>query len=101
MKSKRDKKYAREYFWQATKITFLVLGFITALVGFVVYASKNCQKCEEEKRIADSIRVADSIHEADSIALIKQNIDTITIVKTVPEICYINDNEEVSKIKHI
>ena len=101
MKSKRDKRYAREYFWQAVKITFLAVGFIILFIGFIIGVSKNCEKCEEEKRIADSIRVADSIREADSVALSRQNIDTLTIVNVVPKVCYVNDNEEVSKIKHI
>lgn len=100
MKTTRQKEYCKERVADVFKITLITIGVITAIVGLGVLAAKSCKKCEEEQRVADSIFRADSIREADSLAAIQRTVRKDTVVYN-PKVCYINGEENVSKVKHI
>ena len=71
MKSTRQKQYRRDSIKETFKIIGISLLVVGAIIGLCVAAVKGCKKCEEDKRIEDSILRADSIREADSLTLVK------------------------------
>lgn len=104
MKTTRQKEYHKERVADVFKTTLISLGVICAIVGLGALAAKSCKKCEEEQRIADSIFRADSIREADSLAAVQAAIQQTVRKDTVvynPKVCYVNGEENISKVKHI
>lgn len=100
MKTTRQKKYHKEAVANFFKIILISLVVIGAIVGLATLAVKSCKKCEEEQRIADSIFRADSIREADSLAAIQRTVIKDTVIYN-SKVCYINGEENISKVKHI
>ena len=100
MKTTRQKKYHKEKITDFFKVMLISLGVVFAVIGLGTVAAKSCKKCEEEQRIADSIFRADSIREADSLAAIQRTVKKDTVVYN-PKVCYINGEENISKVKHI